>query len=153
MNAAGSTPVRGHVVDGARELGDEMRAECWYSIGGEDRDYIFWMHEVSQRVVILKGPVPRRGGGYDCSSIPPLRTEPKDPTTTGYLVLCQRCDDLGNPVEGSGFWVEGFGEATKLARSVRTSILAEHPPLKPSEQQELFGQASPVRSEKGRGAE
>lgn len=137
---------RGHVREGARELGADMRDEQWLSMGDEDRELLMWLHPPSNRCVEVSGPVPRREGNYSCLGVPPLYDEPDDPKTRGYIVRCLVADELGNPIDGSAFWVESFGEAVRRARVIRTSILAEHPPKAYADQLTL-DDALPKRSE------
>lgn len=118
-----ATPPRpGYVREGARPLGEGMHGEGWWSVGDEDRDHLFWMHEPSRRVVSIENH-PRSA----CKSLPALPGEPADPSAAGYLVMCRKHDEHGNPCEGTGFWIESFGKAVRHARAVRASIIAEQP--------------------------
>lgn len=118
-----------------RALGPTLEAERWIVIGG---DHILWLHPPSRRSVSLEGPHPRKTERFDCLGVPCLNGEPADPTTEGYLVFCRVHDHLGNPTQGTGFWVESYGEALALARKLRASILAETPEVDHATQQELF---------------
>ena len=118
-----------------RALGPTLEAEHWIAIGG---DHIMWLHPPSFRSVTLEGPSPRKTERFDCLGVPCLHGEPADPATEGYLVFCRVHDHLGNPIEGSGYWIESYAEALTHARKIRTSILAETPEIDPAKQQELL---------------
>lgn len=127
----------------SRALGPEMRAEGWYLLTSENLDYesYLWCHPPSRRSVEIEGPVPRKGPGYDCSKIPALPTEPDDPLTEGYLVLCRESDEHGNPFQGDGFWTPSFATALRVARRVRSEILAGSQPAPFREQVAMFPEA------------
>ncbi len=107
-----------------RALGPEMIAERWQVTGG---DWIAWLHQPSMRSVTVEGPFPRKGPRCDTTTLPAIPEEPTDPLTEGYLVACRRHDEFGNPTAGEGFWVASYGDAIRIARRIRTSILGAPP--------------------------
>ena len=101
-----------------RELGPGMKAEGWLVIGGDD---IMWMHRPSQRCITMH-PAPRR----QCL-VPCWGPEPEDPDAQGYFVACRFHDEDGNPLYGDAVWTTSYVTALKLARRIRSDILAETP--------------------------
>lgn len=112
--------------DDARSLGPEMTTEGWRVVGGE---WVSWFHPPSSRSVCVDSYEWRQ-----CTGIVALHGAPVDPKTAGYVVNCRIHDELGNPVEGTCFWIESYGEAIRRARALRASILAEHAPPPATEQ-------------------
>ncbi len=100
-----------------RELGPEMKAEGWWSTGG---DWLLWMDEPSHRAVTVHG-----ARWNSCIDIPALHDPPEDPTTDGYIVGCSVRDEGGEPVEGECFWTPSYGEAVRWARKIRESIIKQ----------------------------
>jgi hypothetical protein len=99
-----------------RELGPEMTAEGWITIGGDD---IMWMHPPSQRCVVVDAST------RDTCDVPCWGPEPPDPKTNGYFVACRVHGEGGDPLYGDAFWVEGYAVAIRVARNIRSAILAE----------------------------
>jgi hypothetical protein len=114
-----------------RILGPDMVAEGWIVVGG---DWIMWLHPPSKRCVVIEGPMPRKTQGVDSMAIPAVHGEPSDPATEGYLVICSRNDQHGNPIAGDSFWVESYGEAVRRGRAIRQSILDAKRPVDGAEQ-------------------
>lgn len=104
------------MVTDNRELGPEMIAEGWSVVGG---DWIHWMEPWSKQVVSLDGPIQRQHAHVPCWDNP---TPP--PETEGYVVAQRTHADNGNPVEGSAIWLTSYALALKIARRLRTRILA-----------------------------
>ena len=101
-----------------RQLGPQMIAEGWMVTGG---DWLMWMHPASKRSVQVRGPWRwEQTKGYVA-----LHGRPSDPKSEGYIVGCERWDEDGEPVQGEHFWVDSYGEAVKMARQIRQSIVDE----------------------------
>lgn len=119
-------------MSAARALGPELTAEGWVSFAGETFESFHWLCGRDPRSVSIDGPRERS----TCTRV--LGDPETAPETIGYVVVCRRHDDLGNPIEGTAFWVESFAEAWRRARAIRSAILAEYPPIQPAEQGDLF---------------
>jgi len=102
-------------------LGPEMTAEGWRPVG-DDCTWLLWLHAPSERTVSISPSRRDRWTG------PTWGAEAAAPETEGYIVVVRRHDDLGNPVEGAGFWVESWGLAIRLGRAIRRHVLAERRP-------------------------
>ena len=86
-------------------------------------DGILWLHIPSHRSVSVE--VWR----WDrCVGIPALPERPEDPEAEGWVVNCRIHDELGNPTQGTCFWMASWAVALRQARSLRAAILAEHVP-------------------------
>jgi hypothetical protein len=102
-----------------RVLGPELVAEGWRAIG----DWIIWLHIPSHRSVSVEDYL-----WEQCTRVPALPEAPADPKTEGWVVSCRVHDELGNPIQGTCFWMESWASALRQARLLRASILAEHAP-------------------------
>lgn len=113
-----------------RELGEEMIADGWVVVGGDD---IYWLNPPSKRSVCIDAI--KRGNAIMPGLTEADETAPDD--REGFCVLCRRHDEHGNPEEGDCFWTESFAEAVRRARAIRRSILAEKPKVDASVQMTL----------------
>ena len=106
----------------SRELGPEMLAEGWRVLIDE---LLVWTHVPSLQSVSVDGCKRKN------AVMPAFPNEPASPDADGYLV-CQRAhDEQGNPIDGSGVWVESYALAIKTARELRQRIMNDHPILSP----------------------
>lgn len=106
-------------------LGPELAAEGWIAIG----DWITWLHVPSHRSVSVEDYL-----WEQCTGVPAVPDAPSDPKTEGWVVSCRVHDELGNPIQGTCFWMASWADALRQARSLRASILVEHVPPAHGEQ-------------------
>ena len=106
--------------------GHFREGDGWVTTRDDDGTFGFmmWVHEPSHRCVAVHAT--RR-----CNWIGAVwGDEPADRNAPGYSVTCRVHDELGNPVEGEGFWVASFECALLQAQKYRAAVLADR--YKPS---------------------